>query len=258
MPPDRLFAGPDFHSVLEHYKAKLVEAYEQLSDEEAVDAQVQSNLKKQFMLDVPVLRPQGEIWAEEGSAKVDVRRLPNRMPGLGGRPVYEDVPQFIVHVPFDSDPGVFGISPSIFGGASVSGEIVGNELLLTFLMVMPGQDLQGSIDTTIRQVNSTLSHLREQMLVFDQGLTAALAQAAMLRKQRIQIRSGAVHNLRIPIRSAPVKRIVQAEPVRRKAAVKAAEPAEPETWDVFLSHASKDKSYVSKHTRCGPRGMGIC
>src|ERR1039457_6583626 len=184
MRSDRLFAGPDFHSVLEHYKAELVEAYEELSDEEAVDEQVQSNLKKQFMLDVPVLRPQGEIWAEEGIAKVDVRRLPNRMPGLGDRPIYEDVPQFTVHVPFDGDPGVFGMSPSIFGGASVSGQIVGNELLLTFLMVMHGQDLQGNIDSTIRQVNSTLSHLREQMLVFDQGLTVALAQAAMLRKQR--------------------------------------------------------------------------
>jgi hypothetical protein len=61
------------------------------------------------------------------------------MPGLGDRPIYEDVPQFTVHVPFDGDPGVFGISPSSFGGASVSGEIVGNELLLTFLMVMPGK-----------------------------------------------------------------------------------------------------------------------
>jgi hypothetical protein len=246
MPSDRLFAGPDFHSVLEHYKAKLVEAYEQLSDEEAVDEHVQSNLKKQFMLDVPVLRPQGEIWAEEGVAKVDVRRLPNRMPGLGDRPIYEDVPQFTVHVPFDDDPGVFGISPSIFGGTSVSGEIVGNELLLTFLMVMPGQDLQGNIDNTIRRVNSTLSHLREQTLVFDQGLIVALAQAVMLRKQRIQMRSGAIHNLRIPIRSAPVKKIVSAEPVRRQAAAKTVKPAEPQIWDVFLSHASEDKPYVEE------------
>jgi hypothetical protein len=246
MPSDRLFAGPDFHSVLEHYKAKLVAAYEQLSDEEAVDEQVRSNLKEQFMLDVPVLRPQGEIWAEESSTKVDVRRLPNRMPGLGDRPIYEDVSKFTVHVPFDGDPGVFGISPSIFGGASVSGEIVGNELLLTFLMVMPGQDLQGNIDSSIRQVNSTLSHLREQMLAFDQGLTVALAQAVMLRKQRIQMRSCAVHNLRIPIRSTPVKRIVSAESVRRQAAAKAVKPAEPQTWDVFLSHASEDKLYVEE------------
>jgi hypothetical protein len=189
--------------VLEHQKAKLIEVYEGLSDEEAVDDEVQANLKKQLMLDVPVLRPQGEIWAEESVTKVDARRLPNRLHGLGNRPAYEDVPQFTVHIPFDGDPNVFGIAPSVFGGASVSGEIVGSELLLKFMMMMPGQDLQGSIDSTIRQVSSTLSHLREQMLVFDQGLSVALAQAVMLRRQRIQRRSGAVHNLRIPIRSAP-------------------------------------------------------
>ena len=115
MPSDRLFAGPDFHSVLEHYKAKLVEAYERLSDHEALDEQVQANLKKQFLLDVPVLRPQGEIWAEESIAKVDVRRLPNRMPSLGNRPIYEDVPEFTVHVPFDGDSNAFGIAPSVYG-----------------------------------------------------------------------------------------------------------------------------------------------
>jgi hypothetical protein len=246
MPSDRLFAGPDFHSVLEHYKAKLVEAYEQLSDEEAVDEHVQSNLKKQFMLDVPVLRPQGEIWAEEGVAKVDVRRLPNRMPGLGDRPIYEDVPQFTVHVPFDDDPGVFGISPSIFGGTSVSGEIVGNELLLTFLMVMPGQDLQGNIDNTIRRVNSTLSHLREQTLVFDQGLIVALAQAVMLRKQRIQMRSGAIHNLRIPIRSAPVKKIVSAEPVRRQAAAKTVKSLPNRKSGMSSSRMLRKTSHMSR------------
>ena len=246
MPSDRLFSGPDFHTVLEHYQAKLVEAYEQLSDEEAVDEQIQANLKQRFLLDVPSLRPQGEIWAEEGTVKVDVRRLPNRMPGLGDRPIYEDVPEFTVHIPFDGDPGVFGISPSVFGGASVLGEIVGNELLMKFLMTMPGQDLQGNIDSTIRQVNSTLAHLREQMLVFDQGLTVALAQAVMLRKQRIQMRSGDVHNLRIPIRSAPVRKMVSAEPVQRPKAIATPKAAEPQTWDVFLSHASEDKPYVEE------------
>lgn len=75
-----------------------------------------------------------------------------------------------------------------------------------------------------------LSHLREQMLVFYQGLTVALAQARMLRKQRIQMRSGAVHNLRIPIRSVPIKKILSTEPVRRQAAAKAVKPAEPQIW----------------------------
>src|SRR5690349_5632508 len=107
MHSDRLFAGPDFHSVLEHYKAKLVQAFEQLTNEQALNEQEQKNLKQRFMLDVPVLRPQGEVWAEQNTTKIDVRRLPNRLPGLGNRPIMEEVPEFTVHVPFDGDPDVF-------------------------------------------------------------------------------------------------------------------------------------------------------
>jgi hypothetical protein len=249
MRSDRLFARIDFHSVLEHYKGTLVEAYEQLSDDEAVDAQVQANLKRQFLLDVPVLRPQGEIWAEESIAKVDVSRLPNRMPSFDGRPIYEDVAQFTVHVPFDGDPDVFGIAPSVYSQSPAAGQIVGHEILLTFLMVMPGLDLQGNIDRTILQINSTLAHLREQMVVFQQGLDVALAQAVMVRKQRIQMRSSAVHNLRIPVRAAP-PRMPPAPAAARKAAVTKTEQAsKPQTWDVFISHASEDKAYVDELQR---------
>ena len=184
---------------MEQYKAKLVEAYEQLSDEDAVNEQVQADLNKQFMLDVPTLRPQGEFWAEESTTKIDVRQLPNRMRGYGDQPIYEDVAQFTVHIPFDGDPGVFNVWPSIYNGTSVSGEIVGNELLLIFLLVMQGQDLQGNIDAAIRQVTSTLAHLREHMLVFEQGLNIALAQAVMLRKQRLQMRPGGFTTCEFPL-----------------------------------------------------------
>ena len=245
MHSDRLFAGPDFHSVLEHYKAKLVQAYEQLSDEEALDEQVQRNLKGRFWLDVPVLRPQGEIWAEQSTAKIDVRRLPNRLPSLGDRPIMEEVPEFTVHVPFDGDPDVFGIAPSIYSGSPASGKIVGQELLLKFLIVIPGFDLQGSIDGTLGQINSTLRHLREQMVVFSQGLDTALSQAVMLRKQRIQMRSSAVHDLKIPIRTAPPRERPRRAPESRSPGSKMGQP-KPQMWDVFISHASEDKAYVDE------------
>lgn len=249
MRSDRLFARIDFHSVVEHYKGKLVEAYEQLSDDEAVDAQVQASLKKQFLLDVPVLRPQGEIWAEESLTKIDVTRLPNRMPSFDGRPIYEDVPQFTVHVPFDGDPEVFGIAPSIYSQSPTLGQIVGHEILLTFLMSMPGLDLQGSIDRTILEINSTLAHLREQTVVLQQGLDVAMANAVMVRKQRINMRSSAVHNLRIPVRAAP-QRIPPAPAAARKApATKTKAASKPQTWDVFISHAAEDKDYVDELQR---------
>ena len=157
----------------------------------------------------------------------------------------EEVPEFTVHVPFDGDPDVFGIAPSIYSGSPASGKIVGQELLLKFLMVMPGFDLQGSIDSTLGQINSTLRHLREQMVVFSQGLDTALSQAVMLRKQRIQMRSSAVHNLKIPIRTAPPRERLRRAPESRSPGSKMGQP-EPQMWDVFISHASEDKAYVDE------------
>jgi hypothetical protein len=81
-------------------------------------------------------------------------------PSLGDRPIMEEVPEFTVHVPFDGDPDVFGIAPSICSVSHASGKIVGQELLLKFLMVMPGFELQGSIDRTLGQINSTLRKAR--------------------------------------------------------------------------------------------------
>jgi TIR domain len=242
MRSDRLFAGPDFHSVLEHEKARLVQAYEQLPDAEALDDEVQKNLKAEFLLDVPVLRPQGEQWVEERTAKVDVTRLPNRMPGFGNRPILEEVPEFTVHVPFDGDSGVFKIAPSRYDGSSIHGQIVGNEILLTFLQAMPGMNLQRSLDDTIRQINSNLTYFREQTIVFQQGLDAALARAMMSRKQRLELRSNAVSSWQIPLRSAAPRKIPS--PIVQPAQAKPGPQAKPEMWDVFISHASEDDSYI--------------
>ena len=183
-----------------------MQVYEQLPDAEALDEEVQKNLKAQFLLDVPVLRAQGEQWAEEGIAKVDVRQLPNRIPGFGNRPILEEVPEFTVHVPFDGDPGVFNVAPSLYNGSAVRGEIVGNEILLTFLQAMRGMNLQRYLDDTLRQINFSLNYLRGQTIVFQQGLDAALARAVMLRKQRLETRTRAVSSWQIPVRPATPKR----------------------------------------------------
>ena len=68
----------------------------------------------------------------------------------------------------------------------------------------------------------------------------------MLSKQHIQMRSGAIHNLRIPILPAPVRKIPSAEPALRSSPAKVEEPAGLQTWDVFFSHASEDKPYVEE------------
>jgi len=232
----RLFGGADFHSVLENEKARMVQAYNRLPDAEALDEEVQKNLKAQLMLDVPVLRPQGEQWAEEGTARIDVTKLPNRMPSFNGRPIYEEVPEFTVHVPFDGDPGVFNVAPSVFNGQIVQGEVVDHEILLTFRQVLPSMNLQRFLEDTLRQVSFSLNYLREQKIVFQQGLDAALARAVMLRNQRLQARAQAVSAFRIPVkRTKPM--IVPAAPPPKL-------DSDSEPWDVFISHASEGDPYI--------------
>lgn len=216
----------------------MAQAYEELPDAEALDEEVQKNLKAQFLLDVPVLRPQGEQWAEESTVKVDVRHLPNRLPSFDGRPIYAEVPQFTVHVPFDGDPGVFDVAPSVFNGQIVQGEIVDHEILLTFRQVMPGMKMQRFLDDALRQINFSLNYLREQKVVFQQGLDAALAMAVMRRKQRLEARAQAVSGFQIPVKRAKPMIVPAAPPPHPQP-----EP-DPEPWEVFISHTSEDDRYI--------------
>jgi hypothetical protein len=124
------------------------------------------------------------------------------MPSFDGRPIYEEVPQFTVHVPFDGDPGVFNVAPSVFNGQVVHGEIVDHEILLTFRQVMPGMKMQQFLDDALRQINFSLNYLREQKVVFQQGLDAALAMAVMRRRQRLEARAQAVSGFQIPVKRA--------------------------------------------------------
>jgi hypothetical protein len=248
MAPTRLFAKYDYHSLLEHQKGRLVQAYERLSDEDAVDEARLKQLKAEYMLDVPTLRPASEMWAEQGTTMVDARNDTRRMFLDRSRPIMEEVTELTVHVPFDGDPGVFNVAPTAYNSRGVAGEIVGNELLLRFL-VISNFDLQSHIDAELQQVNWCLNFLREQNVVFDQGLEIALRQAVMNRKRRIETRVDVIGKLTIPIRLSPPKTsnpVSEITVPEHRNKPELPPPLKPTTWDVFISHASPDKEYVKE------------
>jgi hypothetical protein len=71
----------------------------------------------------------------------------------------------------------------------------------------------------------------------------------MVRKQRIQMRSSAMHNLRIPVRAAPPIKPPAPAALRKEVESKMGQPSKPQKWDVFISHASEDKAYVDELQR---------
>ena len=249
MPPGPLFSKYDAYTVLESQKARLVEAYEKLPDDAALDESAMKRLKAEYMLDVPTLRGAGEMWAEQGNAMIDVRGAHNRIFLDYSNPIMEEVTELTVHVPFDGDPGVFNIAPSAYNSRIAVGEIVGSELLLRFQIISANFDVQAQIDRELAQVNWALNYLREHMVVFDQGLEGAIRQAVMVRKRRIDTRIDVIGKLNIPIRTSPptvplrVTQIIAPAQPKPESEPKALKPT---TWDVFICHASEDKDFVNQ------------
>jgi hypothetical protein len=64
----------------------------------------------------------------------------------------------------------------------------------------------------------------------------------MSRNQRLELRSNAVSSWQIPVRSAAPKKIPA--PIIQPAQEEPGPKAKPEVWDVFISHASEDDSYI--------------
>jgi hypothetical protein len=88
--PRVLFNGHDIYDVVEIQKDKLKKTYEALPDDKALDEAFTQDLKKQYTLDIPRLRP--DEWTSE---RKDTSPQAN---------------EIVVYVPFDGDPSVFGIN----------------------------------------------------------------------------------------------------------------------------------------------------
>jgi hypothetical protein len=107
-----LFNQQHIYDFVETQRAKLKKAYEGLPDDKALDEAFTQDLKRQFMPNVPVLKP--DKWEAE-----------------------ERPTETVVYLPFEGDPDVFKISPSAFNGTVAVGEIVGQDLLITVSSPFP-------------------------------------------------------------------------------------------------------------------------
>lgn len=242
-----LFSKYDIINVIESQKQRLKEAYLRLPEDQALNEEVISRLKSEYMLRVPILKTD-EMYCVEGKTRVDVSRMPNRIV-FGRGPIMEEVTELTVHIPFEGDSGVFNIAPSAYNSRVAQGEVVDNELLLQVVVMDSNYDVQAHIDREVAQINWALTHLREKSVYENQELESGLRQAVAQRKRAIESRGNVVANLKIPVRQASA---ASAKPVTSPAAAPKptakvfAPPSEEKApqWDGFISHASEDKGYV--------------
>ena len=79
-----LFSKFDVINVIESQKQRLREAYLRLPEDQALDEEVISRVKSEYMLDIPVLKID-EMYCVEGKTRVDVSRIPYRLFSVRGR-----------------------------------------------------------------------------------------------------------------------------------------------------------------------------
>jgi hypothetical protein len=230
VPENLLFQKKDIYLFVEEQQQRIRQAYEGLSDEQALDEGVIERLKKQFNLDVPVLQR-------------EKRTYDDHPPSPGGAGV-----EFVFYVPFEGDPKVFDIAPSAQDGKIVRGKVAGQELLLRFVVQNSSVRVEELLDRELAVVELRLYHLRGSTEYLEQQLNITLSNCKVARRRVIEERARiAALKPNIPRRVAPIS-----APTPEPAILRASDVPNRLTksddvhWDVFISHASEDKVYVEE------------
>lgn len=225
MGPQILFNGKDIYDFVEGQKDKLKAAYEALPDEKALDEAFTQDLKKKYMLDVPRLKT--DEWTYEQ------------------REISPHSIEIVVYIPFDGDPTVFGIRPSAFKSTVAQGEIVHHDLLIRVNPISADFDMTAYVKRQVGEVEWRLSSLRGTMEHMNQQLESTIRTCIARRKRVVENTAKIGQNIGIPLRQPPVAPVPKIEPKTVSQSKATNQPkSEPETWDIFMSHASVDKPYV--------------
>ena len=218
MGPKVLFNDQHIYDFVESQKAKLKQAYEALPDDKATDETFTQEWKRQFMLDVPSLKP--DRWEAD-----------------------ERPTETVVYVPFEGDPSVFKLSPSAFNGTIAVGEIVDHDLLITVSSPIQNFDVAGHVKREIVNVEWRLNNLRGSTEHLNLQLEIGLRESMAARKRVIENKAKARQDLNIPRRAPAQTPAPKVEPLVVSKATERANPVQ-KCWDIFMSHASPDKPYV--------------
>jgi len=252
-----LFNRVDVFSVSEHCKQELKKTFQKVSNEE-IDSDpiaVAARLIEDFSLDVPVLA-EDKKYATTKEVQVDVSRDPRRFITDRSRPFYIAGTEIRIIVPFQGDPGMFGVQPSSFTLNPPRGEITGHELHLAYQITDPTFDPEADANRTIAQINQYLGNLRtsaQQLKIEIQQLVNSLFEQ---RKRERGTHAQVVAKLSIPVKeNARPDASGFVNPARKPSKPKS--PGDQAGWDVFVSHASEDKDAIATPLAKALRSSGL-
>lgn len=197
-----LFAQVDMFSVIEHQKHEAAKRVQQIDASQLRDAaedELVDQIVNDYRLDVPVIKDDKIYVAEHGEVQVDVSRDFNRAIFDRSKPYYVTGMKTTIAIPFEGDAELFKVQPNTYSTTRPTGEIVGNEIRLTYTQAEPNSEaIKNSYTKTVQEIKQYLDWQRSSADEFNNQLASLVRQRISERKQKLSAGAGMIESLGLP------------------------------------------------------------
>lgn len=177
-----------------------------------------------------------QIYQHEArDVDIDVSRDPLRVVRDRSRPAYIRGTAITISLPFEGEAELFRYQPSTFTFNPPRGEIVGQEVRLTYEFTTPApKSLKASFDRDLKSIQEYLQWVERDVSSLNQSLPQETSQAISRRKNKLLADRSMTAALGIPIKlrqDAPRTYTVpnvRRKPIIQRPSVSTTEPFQPE------------------------------
>lgn len=249
-----LFARAHLSDALRAHSANIAKRVQLISESvirARPDAEIVEELAEELQIVPLVLNRAGAKMARE-EVQIDVRGDRRRDIFNQGRPILIPGIKVVVSVPFTGDKELWHLQPSSFQLSGPTGTIHpnpgsdGGEIDLAFKQPSdePLDQIKAALDRRLNDIEFFLNSQARDLEGYGSQLRSQIASAIADRRSRLTKHDSLSSLLGIPEVQRPGGAIDTAAPSTRDAVsgtIHAAASEAPQTWDVFVSHATEDK-----------------
>ncbi len=246
MPSQLLFFNADIFSLLIQQQEQLKEevncldshALQKISEQELVH-----NLATRYKLEMPVLE-EDKAYTDYREVDIDVSGDPMRMIFDRGRPFYLKGTEITFFLPFKGDGNLFYIRPQTFSTNPPRGEVEGQEIKLTYRRTDNNAEaVKSEYQQTLGSIKQHLGWLEASVSDFNSKIGSQVQTLINERKQKLVAAAGMMEAIGLPVKRRPE---LEDQQVRLSTKAMSKGTASPKKWDVFISHATEDKSAIAR------------
>lgn len=249
-----LFARAHLSDALRAQSANIAKRIQLISESvirARPDAEMVEELAEELQIVPLVLNRAGAKMVRE-EIQIDVRDDPRRDIFDQGRPILIPGIKVVVSVPFTGDKELWHLQPSSFQLSGPKGTIHPNpgsdsgELDLAFKQPSdePLDQIKAALDRRLNDIEFFLNSQARDLEGYGSQLRSQIASAIADRRSRLTKHDSLSALLGIPEVQRPGGPTQSTAPSASKTvsgAIRAAASEAPQSWDVFVSHASEDK-----------------